>query len=827
MPPFLALLLALAAPTPPAVADCVTQTGSSATLLIPAHPALSRAGEPLALGDEVAVFTSEGTCVGAGRWEGAGVAVALWADDPTTPEADGLRPGEPVQLVVRAGGETYAASEVDVAFEDEYGVGGGYQPDGLYAVAAAPGGSGESPAPPMGAGPVVLAVNEVEADQGPVDTAEFVEIRSPQPETSLDGVVLVLVDERGAVYASADLSAHETSPDGLLVVRPDGPHGASVSAASIVAPSITEIRDGLGAVALYQGAAEDFAEGSQAGSRGLLDVVVFGTRGAGRSADLLAQFGQTVQYVETEATSLQRLDVTEYRATAGPEAFVSSLLHPAPSSPGVVNGRQVTVDRTGEVQDAAGHRLVSVPVLDVSGGPKTVGDLAAVNLVQGVAGGRRDGQYPGAAPNVRTAFDNVSGDFVAPASTDEAVAPGSGFFWHWFDEERAPSADHGGGTSRGHDLGSGTFRFAATGVPIDDGLLSGPYERAVTASGDAGVYLIGNPYPYPLRLSGVTVEGATLQTTVAVWDPVRGTYDDLFTDADGTDVLPVWGGAVAEVSASEASFRVVTTSTAVDPTAEAPVEGAARRRTSTATPLLSFNVTGTLAGGAAVADGSAHVRFVDGGADGWDVHDGSKLVPPTSAFALVAPVGERGGAPRRQRVLSLPADLPAPRAVPLAFASSDAGAFTLRWDLATLPAGWSAQLHDLSTGASVDLRARAEYTFETAETTPWGERFELLLSPASTAGEAFADRTTTVSPAYPNPAVGRTRLDVRATTAQRVAADVFDALGRRVARAFEGTVPAGAPATVSVDMGALAPGLYVVRVEGETFRETRRVVVTR
>ena len=843
MTPLLAALLALASPTPPGVAGCVAHTGSSATLLIPARPALSRAGSPLQSGDEVSVFTPEGTCVGTGRWEGAGVAVALWADDPTTPEADGLRPGDPVRFVVRdaSTGATYAAADVEVTFEATFGTEGGYRPHGLYAVAVAPEeATPPAPAPPapetpapappaepeQNARPRVVAINEVEADQGPTDTAEFVEIRSLAPDASLDGLALVLVDERGTIYESVDLSAYQTDSDGLLVVRPDGPHGASVDATS-VAVSVAEIRDGTGAVAVYEHSARGYKVGTQAGTDRLVDAVVFGPRGAGRSAELLAQLGQTVQYVETAETSLQRLDVADYRATAGVEAFASALLHPLGATPGVGNGSQLTVDRTAEVQDAAGLRLVSVPVVGADGRPKAVADLAAVNLVRGVAGGSHPAQYPGAAPNVFVGYDDASGDLVAPTSTDEALVPGGGFFWHWFDEEAAPSDAHGGGTSRGHDLGSDAFTFSATGVPIDDALLDGPYVRSLSAGADGGVHLIGNPYPYPLPLSGVGIEGGTLHTTVAVWDPVRGTYEDLFSGPDGSDVLPVWGGAVAEVSGAAGTVRVVTTSGSVDPTAAAPVEVAARRRTATAAARLSFDVTGTLAGGAAVADASAHVRFVEGATAGWDRHDGSKLAPPTEAFALVAPVGMRDGSPRRQRVLSLPTALGAPRAVPLAFAASHAGAFTLRWDLGTLPSDWGVQLHDLETGATVDLRRQAQYAFETSAATPWAERFEVVVAPAATAGEPVAGRETTVSPAYPNPAVGRVRLDVRSATAQRVAADVYDALGRRVARAFDGSVSAGTSATVTVDTAAFAPGLYVVRVEGETFREARRLVVAR
>ena len=818
----LAALVALASAAPAPPAECAARTGSSATLIVPVRPALERAGAPLAPGDEISVFAQDGTCVGTTLWDGDGAAVTVWGDDPTTPEADGLRPGDPVLFVVRDGttGATHAASTV--TFEPGFELDGGYRTDGLFAIAS----TDALPAPPDDLR-TAFAINEVDVDQGADDTAQFVEVRSRKGLTMLDGVTLAFVDGAGQVYSAVDLGGLATDEVGLLTLRSDGPHGADVadSTAAVVA-GLGGIRGGVGAVALYEGPASTFAPGAQAGTDGLLDAVVFGQAGAGRSDDLLERLGQAVQYVEGSEGSLQRLEVADSRAAAR-GAHASGLLHPRPASPGAANGLEVTVDRTSDVQDAPGLRLVSVPVVGVQGSPLAVGDLADVNLVRGVDGGELPAQYPDATPNVFTGLDPVTGDFIAARSADDEMAPGRGFFWHWFDEETAPGDADGGGTSRGRDLGGDAFALAATGVPVDDAVLGGPYARSVSAPAADGVHFIGNPYPYPLRLSGLSVEGGTLQGSVAVWDPVRQTYEDLFADAPD-DVLPVWGGAVAEVTGVSGTFRVVTTSAAVDPTAAAPVERAARRRTTSGAPRLSLRVEGTLLDGTAVADASAHVRFVEGATMGWDAHDGSKLAPPTDAYALIAPVGERGGSPIRQRVFSLPADVPAHQVVPVAFWTTDGGSFTLRWDVETLPAEWEARLVDRATGTAVDLRTRDEYAFETDGTTTWGQRFEVTVGPApSTSTEGPAVGEAWVGAVYPNPSVGPVRLDVRPASPERVAADVFDALGRRVLRAFDGPVPSGASETLSVDTAGLAPGLYVVRVVGETFRETRRFVVAR
>ena len=82
------------------------------------------------------------------------------------------------------------------------------------------------------------------------------------------------------------------------------------------------------------------------------------------------------------------------------------------------------------------------------------------------------------------------------------------------------------------------------------------------------------------------------------------------------------------------------------------------------------------------------------------------------------------------------------------------------------------------------------------------------------------------SDVFPNPArSGEARLTLESARAQSVTVSVFDALGRQVATAFQGAV--SAETTVTVPTAALAPGLYVVRVQGETANETRLLTVTR
>ena len=78
---------------------------------------------------------------------------------------------------------------------------------------------------------------------------------------------------------------------------------------------------------------------------------------------------------------------------------------------------------------------------------------------------------------------------------------------------------------------------------------------------------------------------------------------------------------------------------------------------------------------------------------------------------------------------------------------------------------------------------------------------------------------------YPNPVTTEATVEVIARSAQAVRIEVFDVLGRRVDRLFEGQI-SGAPGgalELSWDGRRLAPGVYFLRFVGETFETTRTV----
>ena len=90
-----------------------------------------------------------------------------------------------------------------------------------------------------------------------------------------------------------------------------------------------------------------------------------------------------------------------------------------------------------------------------------------------------------------------------------------------------------------------------------------------------------------------------------------------------------------------------------------------------------------------------------------------------------------------------------------------------------------------------------------------------------------APRTVTdaLSAPVPNPARGDARVTLSLDAPQAVRVTVVDVLGRTVAVLADG--PLAGDAAFTVDAAALAPGVYAVRAEGETFRQTRTLTVAR
>jgi hypothetical protein len=109
-------------------------------------------------------------------------------------------------------------------------------------------------------------------------------------------------------------------------------------------------------------------------------------------------------------------------------------------------------------------------------------------------------------------------------------------------------------------------------------------------------------------------------------------------------------------------------------------------------------------------------------------------------------------------------------------------------------------------------------------------RFTLHIWPPSVPGTTsglLAGAALRVGEVHPNPTAGAATLALRVDAAQAVRAAVYDALGREVAVLHDGAASPEGELVLALDGAGLAPGVYVVRLEGETFVEARRLTVVR
>ena len=83
----------------------------------------------------------------------------------------------------------------------------------------------------------------------------------------------------------------------------------------------------------------------------------------------------------------------------------------------------------------------------------------------------------------------------------------------------------------------------------------------------------------------------------------------------------------------------------------------------------------------------------------------------------------------------------------------------------------------------------------------------------------------TLSELFPNPFSERAEFALEVAEAQDVRVAVYDVMGREVARLHDGPLAAGARERFELDGGALASGVYLVRITGAAFAETRRVTL--
>ena len=122
--------------------SCVSGTGANATVLINESINPTIDAQAFASGDEIAVYTTEGLCVGVESWTGSNVALTIWGDNSLTTEKDGLSANEQIHFVVWDAssqteyGSSFGSVDVSYVSEDPYNGSGLYTQDAIYQLAS-------------------------------------------------------------------------------------------------------------------------------------------------------------------------------------------------------------------------------------------------------------------------------------------------------------------------------------------------------------------------------------------------------------------------------------------------------------------------------------------------------------------------------------------------------------------------------------------------------------------------------------------------------------------------------------------------------------------
>ena len=463
--------------------------------------------------------------------------------------------------------------------------------------------------------------------------------------------------------------------------------------------------------------------------------------------------------------------------------------------------------------DGAGWRMLAAPVSGM-----TVDNLASQNLVQGVPG-----YYPTAATNLYTAYNGTG--WTPSTGTGQVLTSGTAAIWYLYDLNIVP-----GGPSNSVALPMTITSPVALNEPATDvsiGLHS--------AGNDWN--LVGNPFVSSLDVSGIAgwATGGALASAVGqVWDPRISSYR--LTTALG-NILASWQGVMIQNS----------TATGLTIPRSARDDGGVFQGFTTEDRMVAFELESTDGtSGAPLFDRAIILYFHPDATAEWDLWDATKLTPLSPSYAVLSFEGMRDGDPvlkaQESRVLSPDA----PFDVTLDLDAVGTGtSFTLRWpELVNIPDDWDFTIQDLVTGQTVDLRDVDSYTFTATpgaarsgnpDDAPvvdshagGSARFVLHVSPGVSTGNAPGALPTVFAlgaPA-PNPATGEAMLRYDVPQASDVAIEVFDLLGRRVTTLVDAHAEAGRH-TARLNAGALASGVYVVRMRAGEFVEARRVTVVR
>ena len=368
--------------------------------------------------------------------------------------------------------------------------------------------------------------------------------------------------------------------------------------------------------------------------------------------------------------------------------------------------------------------------------------------------------------------------------------------------------------------GGQTWSFTG---PLNNGNVSLTLARNSGATAaNAGLALIGNPYPSPLDWSTVTAaDRPNVNATMYVWrsnnptNPYLGVYD-FYNNGIGT-ISPVLsqGQGFFVAVASGQTLGTVNLQNKHRPSVYTATTYRRNTPLTETRPLVRL----TLQGGGSASTDNAFVYFEAGASNGYEPQYDSEKLPNPSGLNLSSSLS----ATQRLAINGYAPLGSAQLVVPVAVGVPAVGSYTLEatelLNLGTVPV----YLRDQQTGALIDLALQPSYPFTVSNASALiTGRFELVFSPQQVLATAPAALAQQVG-VYPSPAKNSAFLTLPASLGrQPVTATLVDGLGRAV-RTF--TLPTQGTAPHPLDLTELATGVYALRLTTNAGVVVKKLVI--
>ena len=441
----------------------------------------------------------------------------------------------------------------------------------------------------------------------------------------------------------------------------------------------------------------------------------------------------------------------------------------------------------------------------------TVGSLATTGFTPVV----NDAYNTSAQPGTVTPFPTVYGYDQARLATATNNLPT--FDKGWF----SPSAlSNPLAVGQGYTVNlTANQAFSLTGPQNNGNVALNLARNTGATAADAGLALVGNPYPSPLDWSQVAqTDRPGLDGVIYVFasndptNPYAGSYS-FYNNGIGSisPVLPLGQGFFVRVSNDQAA-ATLTFKNSHRPTTYS--NNTYRRTAAETRPLVQLTLKGT---GSAVSD-DAFVYFEQGSTEGFDAQYDAVKLPNPNGLNLSASV-----AGKQLSIDGLPELGAIQRVVPLAVGVPAAGSYSLSAaQLLNLDAT-PVYLRDLQAGTLTDLRLQPSYQFTVSNASALiTGRFELVFSPQKALATVPAALAQQVG-LYPNPAKTAAFVELPASLGrQAVTATLVDALGR-VARTV--VLPAQGALAHQLDLHELPTGIYALRLSTSAGVVVKRLTV--